>query len=535
MYSLTMRLRQLTQPGVTARLAIMVMLALASIVAVVISSMAATRANLITEREMQTRHVVETAAGVVNGYVARSVAGELTREQAQQQAIAAIQGLRYDGDNYFWINDMTPRMVLHPVKPELNGQDLTGNTDPNGKHLFVEMVDVVNAHGSGMVDYYWPKPGTQGPRPKVSFVQGIAAWGWIIGSGVYVDDVDAAAAAQARTTGIVGGVGLLLLIVVAWRIVRRISSAIGRIGRTLERVAAGDLTARVDLDGTDDLARMATAVDGAVANNRAAIEQLHHTAQAVASNSTQLEVASAEISQVTADAARQFERVNATAEGISGQINTMASGAEEMHASIAEIATNAADAARVTSDAVAATNSASSTVAQLGASSAEISDVIALIDSIAKQTNLLALNATIEAARAGERGKGFAVVATEVKTLANATAEATAEVAAKISAIQADTGSAVEAIGGITSIIDRISEYQITIAAAVEQQELTTNLLSNSTTSTSGQVSDMNAVIGEVAGAAGAAASTAEQVSAAAAELAELAGSIQTLTTRFTV
>ncbi|RZU53877.1 methyl-accepting chemotaxis sensory transducer with Cache sensor [Krasilnikovia cinnamomea] len=535
MNALTTRLRQLTQPGVTARLALMVLLALASIVAVVISAQLTTRANLMAERELQTRHVVETAAGVINGFVARETAGELTREQAQQQAVAAIKGLRYDGDNYFWVNDMTPRMVLHPVKPELDGQDLTGNVDPDGKHLFVEMVDVVKAHGAGQVDYSWPKPGRQDPQPKVSYVQGIPAWGWIVGSGVYVDDVDATAAAEARTTGIVGALGVLLLAVTAWRIVRRISSAIGRIRHTLERVAAGDLTARVELEGTDDLARMATAVDAAVGNSRAAIEQLHHAAEAVAANSAQLEAASAEISTVTADTARQAQRMNATAEGVAVQVDTMASGAEEMHASIAEIASSAADAARVTADAVDAANSASGTVTQLGASSAEISDVIALIDSIAKQTNLLALNATIEAARAGEQGKGFAVVATEVKTLANATAEATAEVAAKIAAIQADTGSAVEAIGGITSVIDRISEYQITIAAAVEQQEATTNLLSSGTASTSGQVSDMNAVIGEVAGAAGSAATHAEQVSVAAAELAELAGSIRTLTTRFTV
>ncbi|OJF13203.1 methyl-accepting chemotaxis protein [Couchioplanes caeruleus] len=535
MHAITDRLRHVTKPGVTARLATLTMIAAISVVVMLAASMITTRENLYAERERQTQQLVETAIGVVDGYIAREATGELTREQAQKQAAAALKVLRYDSDNYFWVNDMAPKMVMHPVKPELDGTDLTDDADPNGKHLFVEMVNVVKSQRAGFVEYEWAKPGSDSPQPKIAYVQGVPHWGWVVGSGLWVDDIDSAAWVAARGQALAGGIGLVLLMLVAWRSVRRIGTALGAVRRTLERVAAGDLTARVQLAGNDDLARMARAVDTAVANNREVIQQLHAAAETLSANSTQLEAASAEITEVTAGTAGQAQSMNAAADAMTHQVTTMASGAEQMHASIAEIARNAADAAVIANEAVAVATDATHSISRLGTSSAEIGNVIALIDSIAKQTNLLALNATIEAARAGEQGKGFAVVATEVKDLANETAKATAQVVDRITAIQDDTGAAVQAIERITGVIEQINDYQTTIAAAVEQQAATTTLLSDSAVTTTSQVSTMNEAIRTVSSGATGAATNAQQVNASATNLGDLAASIRGLTETFTV
>ena len=145
--------------------------------------------DLYTGKEQKTRHVVETAAGVLQYYQAQESAGTLTREEAQKQAMQAVRALRYDKGDYFWINDLTPRMVMHPTNAKLEGQDLSGYKDPDGKALFNEMVRVAKTNGAGLVAYRWPKPGASDPVPKVSYVQLFAPWGWVIGSGIYIDDM----------------------------------------------------------------------------------------------------------------------------------------------------------------------------------------------------------------------------------------------------------------------------------------------------------------------------------------------------------
>ncbi|MFY0408594.1 GAF domain-containing protein [Solicola sp. PLA-1-18] len=259
------------------------------------------------------------------------------------------------------------------------------------------------------------------------------------------------------------------------------------------------------------------------------VERMSATSSTLAAASEELTAVSEQMSGNAERTLQQAQSTSSAADQVSANIQTVAAAAEEMTASISEIAKNASDAAGVASSAVVTARDASATVTNLGNSSAEIGQVIKVITSIAQQTNLLALNATIEAARAGEAGKGFAVVANEVKELAKETARATEDISAKIEAIQNDTRGAVDAIGAISDVIDRISEIQGTIAAAVEEQTATTNEISRSVTQAATRSTEIVDGVGIVVEAASGTSTGANDTRVAAGELAKLAAELQSL------
>jgi methyl-accepting chemotaxis protein len=165
----------------------------------------------LADRQSAVRQAVEVAHGMVQWAYAQQQAGKLTPQQAQQQALSTLDRLRYSPSAYFWVNDMTPRMVHHPIRPELDGQDLSDMKDPQGLPLFRAFTAAVRAQGGGFVHYQWPKPGMDRPQDKVSYVKGFAPWGWVIGSGLYIDDLQASFQAQAIQTLAVAGLVALLL------------------------------------------------------------------------------------------------------------------------------------------------------------------------------------------------------------------------------------------------------------------------------------------------------------------------------------
>ena len=147
--------------------------------------------SLMGEKRFATQGVVDVAYGVVESWAKKAESGALSEEEAKEGAKAEVASLRYHGEEYFWINDLNQVIVVHGVKPALNGKDLTDMKDPDGVFIFQEMVKVAKASGQGYVNYMWPKPGSEKPVPKVSFVKLYKPWGWVVGSGIYVDDVEA--------------------------------------------------------------------------------------------------------------------------------------------------------------------------------------------------------------------------------------------------------------------------------------------------------------------------------------------------------
>jgi signal transduction histidine kinase len=161
------------------------------------------------------RELTATAHSLLAGLEAQERAGRLTREEAQAQAIALLRELRYGPElkDYFWINDLSPRMIMHPYRPELEGRDVSQFTDPQGKRIFTECVDIVTKQGAGFVDYSWQWKDDPGRIvPKISHVREFSPWGWIVGTGIYVEDVRAEINAITRKLSLIC-LGILAIIV----------------------------------------------------------------------------------------------------------------------------------------------------------------------------------------------------------------------------------------------------------------------------------------------------------------------------------
>ena len=270
-------------------------------------------------------------------------------------------------------------------------------------------------------------------------------------------------------------VALFLLIVAALWTTRSITKPIKQALDVLDKVADGDLTTRLNVTSTDEVADMAKSLNKALDAVRTVVETIAGSAEQLAVASGQLSEVNRQIAITAEETSTQAGIVATAAEQISQSVRSVATSTDEMGSSIGEIARSSHQAAVVAENAVTVAESANTTVEKLGTSSSAIGEIVDLISGIAEQTNLLALNATIEAARAGESGRGFAVVAAEVKELAQETARATREISTRIGEIQLDTDQAVSAIGDIRSVIGQINDFQTTIAASVEQQSAVTS------------------------------------------------------------
>jgi methyl-accepting chemotaxis protein len=308
-----------------------------------------------------------------------------------------------------------------------------------------------------------------------------------------------------------------------------------KVSAVVGRIAAKDLTARVEGDYQGDFARLKQDVNKMAADLQENIRMFSQETQGVSASAEELTAVSQQMAGNAEETATQANVVSAASEQVSGNVASVASASEEMQASIREIAKNANESARVAKNAVSVAHSTNETVKKLGESSQEIGNVIKVITSIAQQTNLLALNATIEAARAGEAGKGFAVVANEVKELAKQTAKATEEISQKIEAIQGDTKGAVKAIEEIGTIIGQINDIANSIASAVEEQTVTTNEIGRSVTEASKGVGDIAKNIAGVALAAKNTTQGASDTHKAAQELSKMAARLQTVVSQYRV
>lgn len=439
------------------------------------------RTQMFETKRERTKQLVEAALGIVEHYGSLAQAGKMTEAQAQTTAKDTLRALRYGGDNYFWINDLEPKMVMHPTNPDLEGQNVSDQRDPNGVRLFVQMVEMAREKGEGSLDYTWAKPGVSQPVPKVSYVKLYKPWGWVVGTGIYMDDVQR----ELRTMMyiILGGAGIatvISLILAFWM--------------------AGSISKPI----------------------RFAVDSLLHGADEMTTRAAQISSSSQSLAQGASEQAASLEETSAASEEITAMTQKNSDHSKVAASATAEVNQHVAEGNRTLTEMV-------ESMREITASSAKISKIIKVIDEIAFQTNILALNAAVEAARAGEAGMGFAVVADEVRNLAQRSAQAAKDTAALIEESIANASAGSSKLERVAGVMRSITDSAGNVKAAVDEVNLGSQEQARGISEMSRAIAQITTVTQSVAASAEESASASEEMSAQAGSLRQVVGQLEAL------
>jgi len=531
--------------SLTTRLFTLVGLSAIGLVVLAISS------AVMVERQMQdaaiakTASLVRVAQSVAQSFRERAVKGEFDDAKAQELAKMAIRGMRFDDGEYFFVYNYEGTNIVHGSKQEREGKNFLSSKDPKGYAYIPDMIQLAR-NGGGHLYYWFARPGTNQAAPKVSSTIAYEPWGWVIGTGVYIDDIEQAFRTVMVKFGAICALVILLVSAVAILMAKSISRPINLLADVTGRISAGDFTVAVpSSDRSDEIGKLAKAIlilrdeAGTAEQLRQDQEQARSDAErdrraAILALADNLEsrvkgiiddVVSAvdenggsarSMDRVASEAAEAASSAAHITTQVSSNIQTVAVSASQLMSSIEEIGSQVRDSTAISAQAVEKTGQANVRIQGLNEAVSRIGDIVKLIDDIASQTNLLALNATIEAARAGEAGKGFAVVANEVKHLASQTAKATGDIAEQIDAVRGATQEAVGTIEDVTEVINTMNQAMAAIVTAVSQQSAATDDIGhNATQAADGarQVSGFVETLVDVTAKVGTAATTASNAS----------------------
>lgn len=443
--------------NVSKRLGALVLSSLLGIVAISVFFVVTEKNLILKEHQLGIQHNVEVANSLVEHYQKQVTESKMSEADAKQAALAAVKALRFGENGYMWINDTQPKMLMHPILPAMEGQDLSEKKDSKGKALYIEMRDIAKSKGAGFVSFMWPKPNSSVPVEKLAYAKLNPQWSWIICSGVYLDSIDAIIYQRTIQILIIVSLFSLLLFAFGLIIARGLTKQLGCEPQyamdITSAIAAGDLTVHIELD-TKNQSSLLYSIFSMRNSLRDIIREVRKGTESIVTSSTEIASGNMDLSSRTESQASALEETAASMLTLTDAVNLNSSharNANQMAASASDVAIKGG----------AVVNQVIDTMSVINASSQKIVDIISVIDGIAFQTNILALNAAVEAARAGEQGRGFAVVASEVRSLAQRSASAAKEIKMLI-------GDSVESVKRGTQLVDQAGDTMKEILESVE-------------------------------------------------------------------
>ncbi|WP_086481095.1 methyl-accepting chemotaxis protein [Oceanospirillum sanctuarii] len=484
------------------RIWFMLLLAFTSMALLIAVTLKQERESFNELKVTELRHLTQSVATMFDALDAKVKAGEMSLKEAQQLALDQVRATRFGDNDYFWVMDIKGIYLMHPIKDSLNGVDAASIKDINGKYFLKDVARDLASRGESFAEYHWTRAGSNKPIPKLTYVLAYKPWNWSVATGIYVDDIENAFWKQAYSVITVSAIIIGLIALIAWFIARSITRPLKSTVAAMQDISQGegDLTARLKVEGNDEITQLTHYFNGFVERIHQVIIQASKSSEAVSAAAEELSSITSESSTTIAQQAKETDQVATAIHEMSTTVHEVAQNAGQ-----AAAAANKADqeaiqgkqqvetAIRAIHDLTGQVKSSADVIHTLRSDSENIGSVLDVIRNVAEQTNLLALNAAIEAARAGEHGRGFAVVADEVRTLAQRTQESTDEIQGMIEQLQtaalqavsvmdeslkfteateATAAEAGESLDRILAAVESIRDQNDMIASAAEEQSL---------------------------------------------------------------
>lgn len=429
--------------------------------------------KIIDEKKNKLKDVVVVAIDSLNNSYNDYKKGAISLTRMKYLVSNQIRDIKYgpEGKDYLWINDFTPLMIMHPYTTALEGKDLSDYKDPNGKKIFVEMANVCRSEGEGYVEYMWQYKDQQNRIvPKISYVKTFKPLNWIIGTGIYIEDINEEINSVYLKIFIIFFIISALMFGIVYWFSKSIKNQIQQGLILAENISKGIFNKRITSDRNDEIGILIKALNKSTDNLEELISEIISTSQNLAQASQEIASGNQNLSQRTNEQSASLEEIASTIEETTATVKLNSENAMVAKRLAEESVKYAEDGSVILTNTINSIN-------DISQSSEQVGDIIGVINDIAFQTNLLALNAAVEAARAGEQGRGFAVVASEVRSLAQRTAVSAKEIKSliedsvkKIEKGSTFTNQSGEALHQIISSIQNLSRKISEISAASEEQ-----------------------------------------------------------------